>query len=611
MIVKQCQFPGRDDQGTYIHLVHPGYDNEHLVKEAAASLPQLEQIQKFLKGLSRQDGVLYALVSALGAGEYWGSNSNGDYFSEEALLHSPPGWHELPYDQQKLQGARWSWGYPTFYNAHAFQHHVNKDPARAFGEVEYVMWDPFMKRVLLVIGFSRRRATEMGAIGVLDRIENGEYPDVSMGCRVPYDVCSICADWSRITKNAKVDLAEHKRRPITGMSTVTREYCQHLTNELNRIYPDGRQVKMLNIHPKFFDLSVVFIGADKTSKILAKLAAGQCPIRHEAPMCKKGCTQCSPDHAIASGHVHDVWDREKAAMEKTAEEDALLKEAFGLEEFEEDPADERDVSNYFRKVRGSGPVPMHKRAEIVKRIRSNFSGKAIPALEATEPDIPKDVQDDMSRRLSDALSTAGGMGMVIKPREFQRMYIRAIGNPDLADDLDDRGLRFRMGRPPADDFRLSGSIVPAILSALRPLLGGRSAFGRPLHKRTIVVIQCGGVPKREESAELDHPLLDKVGSAYSAYRRDLIYKVAGLANTTLHENPWLLPHLTAGPGQGSFSGGIAKAGGSVLESMIGMLPTAYLNEVHTTDPISGYVREHCDLAGLTKAAGLAMHSGVA
>jgi hypothetical protein len=80
MITKQCQFSGVGSTGPLVQLLHPGYDNEHLVKTAAASPPQIQQIRAFVKRMPRNNGVLSVLVSALGAGEYWGSNSNGDYF---------------------------------------------------------------------------------------------------------------------------------------------------------------------------------------------------------------------------------------------------------------------------------------------------------------------------------------------------------------------------------------------------------------------------------------------------------------------------------------------------------------------------------------------------
>jgi hypothetical protein len=76
MITKQCQFSGVGSTGPLVQLLHPGYDNEHLVKTAAASPPQIQQIRAFVKRMPRNNGVLSVLVSALGAGEYWGSNSN-------------------------------------------------------------------------------------------------------------------------------------------------------------------------------------------------------------------------------------------------------------------------------------------------------------------------------------------------------------------------------------------------------------------------------------------------------------------------------------------------------------------------------------------------------
>jgi hypothetical protein len=85
--------------------------------------------------------------------------SNADWFGIDALLHVPPDWELMPADQQKLMGQRWQWGYPTFYNAYAYQHHVNKDPARAFGTVEYVLWDSRMKRVLLIDEVDDSRST--------------------------------------------------------------------------------------------------------------------------------------------------------------------------------------------------------------------------------------------------------------------------------------------------------------------------------------------------------------------------------------------------------------------------------------------------------------------
>lgn len=293
MIEKRCELLVHPDKGGVFQVVHPGYDEgPRLVKQGEVCSPAQEQLRVFLRSISPHPDKVYSLISALGAGEYWGSNSNSDYFGEAALLHTPQGWHDMSHRMQKAMGAKWEWGYPTFYNANVFQHHRNQDPKRAFGSIEYVYWDPLMKRVLLVVAFDRNRARAEGAEGVIDKIENGEFPSVSMGARVPFDLCSVCTDWDRITGNFRKDLAEHRKKAIRGLSVTTRDYCQHLMYERGKLYPDGRKVFMWNLHPKFFDLSCVFIGADKTSYVLAKLA-GRCPLRPEKNQCRGGCTDCA------------------------------------------------------------------------------------------------------------------------------------------------------------------------------------------------------------------------------------------------------------------------------------------------------------------------------
>lgn len=639
MITKQCQFSGKDDHGIYVHLVHPGYDNDQLVKTAAASPPQLEQIQRFLKSMSRADGVLYTLVSALGAGEFWGSNSNADWFGLDALLHVPPDWELMPSDQQKLMGQRWQWGYPTFYNAYAYQHHVNKDPQRAFGTVDYVLWDPRMKRVLLIVGIDRRKAQDLGANGVVDRIENGEYPDVSMGCKVPFDVCSICGETDLIRPHLGKPheiVKMHKQKPIRGVSTTTQEYCQHLKFELNKIYPDGQRVMMLNVHPRFFDISFVFIGADKTSKMLAKLASGQCPIRINVPICKQGCTQCNKQGVVPSHHIYNVWTKEKAASEDSIEEvkevlmdkedqfittlespsmlktaamsDELIKEAYGLEEFEEDPRETQSVSDYFDKKRTGRLV---KKSEIAKRVSSHF-GRRMPSLERSEPDIPHHIQDELAKDLPHGLSSAGGLGIVVKPREFQRMMLISSGNGELADDLDHRGIMFRQGAPADHGFRMADEVIPRLLSALMPLLHERSSFGPALHKRITIIIQKKPDMDHCPIHHMDNDLMNKISSAYTSYRRGLIYKTASLVTKAIHEKPEIVNSLFNGDLIRSFGGGIVKEGGNVVESLIGgTLPVMYLNQAYYGEPVSKYVQEHLSLDGLINAGELAAFGGLA
>lgn len=983
MLIKQCQFSGKDEDGVYFHLLHPGYKNTHLVKTASTKGAVLDEIDHVMSKVPRNSNTLYALVSAMGAWEYWGQNTNGDAFPEKSLIHTPQNWNDLPMAARPKIGRAWEWGYPTFYNAHAFQHHVNKDPARAFGSVVHAMWDPFMHRVLLVLAFERDKAEAMGAISVIDKIENGQFPDVSMGCfsagnlvtmsdgtrkpiesvcvgdrvithkgrakkvtevhkrrykgdlyaikaeahrvlrcthrhpflsfdsgdvkfkdshsnlkwreeieaepqwihaeclsdqmlvepiighyskelvgpkdvafarllgyylaeghlvrdkkgklagieltthkddavhdeidelcrvwgtvnppssrpransnksvsisifdkvlaelmlewagvystkkrlkesvifwnssmalemlgayangdgccyqgtikfstasedlawqltsilprfgilpsisrithkagsgfssedtfewvvhvgkqwaprlapycqklqtqevfktknsrmiyasnivtpireieamyvetdvynleveedesyvvegiavhncKVPYDLCTRCTDWDRVTGNPKADLASHRRDPIRGLSETTKDYCDHLTHELGRIYSDGVKAGMINLHPRFFDLSIVFIGADKTSKVMAKLA-GRCPIREKSAVCGS-CKDCD----ISSTHVYEVWTggREKVAeraersgavavslvdkKKRDRKNDRLLKKAF-LDYTS--PQEEAQLNNYFKKWK-------QKRAEIEKRVKSNFE-PMLPKIDDKEDDLPEDVINDISCDVPRGLSTAGSLGIVLKPREFQRTMLISMGKKSLANELDSRGTCFRCGAAPERMFSMDGDPIRSLIGKLLPLIAGRSAFGPAFHKRIIITVSGNGkgdpkgirVPESGDS----HPLLDKLSSAYSDYRRQLMYKVASDATRIVHEYPQVLSEFFPQALDLSFSSGLAKTGGDVMESLIGMMPTMYLNGAYLDEPVSRYIDAHPGIEGIVAAGVLATRGRVA
>jgi hypothetical protein len=253
MIIKQVQFKGVDSQGNV--LCQPIlFDSRGCLEKTASAIEMRSKlhprVQDFVRNIIPTPAGIYILVNALGAGEYWGSNVNGDFFPEKSLIHAPSNWEQLPFEEMRRIGKAWDYGFPTFMNAFPYKHHMNKDPSRAFGRVELAVWNPQMHRVELVIYLDRALCMQFDAMDVIERIERGEFPDVSMGCKVPYDVCMICEQQSK-TPN---------------------DYCQHAATMMNKILPDGRKVAVRNDFPRFFDISIVFIGADKTAKVMAKLA---------------------------------------------------------------------------------------------------------------------------------------------------------------------------------------------------------------------------------------------------------------------------------------------------------------------------------------------------
>jgi hypothetical protein len=268
---KYSLFSGsRSDGNPNIHLVEPG-SRYGMDKTAGLEMTKtgehLSGVQELIESIEPQSDRLYLLNSSLGAGEYVGFNLRGDWFSEEGLLHTPKGWDDIPVwdidtrrqranDTEKV--GNWgnlAWGFPTFYNAHRFRHHVNKDPNRAYGFVLGAFWDERMHRIILVTELIRSMCERLGSSDVYDRIARGEFPDTSMGAKVPYDVCAICGNIARSPKN----------------------YCEHVRKGasspygMRSILPDGRMCGVKNTHPRFFDDSLVFIGAEKSAKMMSNL----------------------------------------------------------------------------------------------------------------------------------------------------------------------------------------------------------------------------------------------------------------------------------------------------------------------------------------------------
>jgi hypothetical protein len=198
--------------------------------KTAASREYSPEVMAMIRDLKPEPGNTYSLINALGAGEFWSSNSNADYFAEDQL--NPEGTEK--------------YGFATFRKfARPYKHHINKPDSPAYGSVMGNVYNPRMHRVELLVKVANHLAPD-----IAERIEAGEDVPVSMGCKVPYDVCSICSNEAKSTA----------------------EYCDHMQYYPNKIMEDGRKVFVFNIRPRFFDISFVFVGADPTARVLSKVA---------------------------------------------------------------------------------------------------------------------------------------------------------------------------------------------------------------------------------------------------------------------------------------------------------------------------------------------------
>lgn len=231
---KLVTFAGYDNR-TGPHIFPIRADVDESIGHIKMARPLPPQIEQYIRTAEGTPGKTTLLIDAMGAGEFYGSNVNGDYFSRAALEHKGR-----------------DYGHETFMHyAYPFRHHVNKDPARAYGDkVILASYDPHMHRVLLIVRIDDKKCRD-----ILDDMEQGNYADVSMGAKVPFDRCSICGN-------------KAKSRG---------QYCPHLRYQMNKILQDGRRVFAHNDYPKFFDISFVTIGAEKASHVLKKVAGVAVP----------------------------------------------------------------------------------------------------------------------------------------------------------------------------------------------------------------------------------------------------------------------------------------------------------------------------------------------
>lgn len=212
--------------------VEPGdYTDEPVIRVIDLSAPLTKtaatsEIEDFIASLEPEPGYTYLHILAMSAGQWYSSNRNGDYFPEDNLIAYHKTFETNP--------------------AHLFRHHINKDKQKAYGVVIKSVYNEPMHRVEFVVKAKNELVQDVN-----DRIKNGDFPATSMALKIPSDTCSICGN------------VAHTRQ----------EYCTHLRNELNKLYPDGRKVFAINEAPfSGFDISIVIRPADPISAVLTKIA---------------------------------------------------------------------------------------------------------------------------------------------------------------------------------------------------------------------------------------------------------------------------------------------------------------------------------------------------
>lgn len=313
----------------------------------------------YIKSVQPKPGKTIVLVLAMGAYETYDLNRNGDGFNEFPYKQGvkptcgccdplPGGWIQ----QDEILPVHYK-SFEQF--GKNYLHHVNKDPVRAVGDVIKAFWNPVMHRVELLVGVENDKAPE-----IVNRIADGEYPAVSMGCRIKYDVCTICGH----------------RAP------TRKQYCHHLKNGMRQVAPNGLRAGALNPSPKFFDISWVIKPADQTGFMMKKVAY--------AYEVKSSAEQ---------GEYLDAVEEKRAAIRKVADMDKIIR---GI------PVDSK-----------STPLSPGELYNV-----QQFRDHVMPALVGHMPEFPESILKGFSKHpVANVLSTLSAAGVILTTPEFVKLIV--------------------------------------------------------------------------------------------------------------------------------------------------------------------------------------------
>jgi len=538
-----------------------------LVKTASYVHPLL---QEYEAEYHKDPNSIALVVTAMGSCDFWGQNVNGDRFDEDdGLTDEPEGLSTVPLSKRKefcLGPSGLMHGYTSFYRAGVYRQHVNKDFSKSFGSVELAVWNSVMHRVELVLVISRAKAKEFGHESLIQRIDDGYYPPVSMGCRVLFDICYIC-----------------------GNKAPTRaQYCEHTLRSMGKILPDGRQVGVRNPKPKFFDISLVEVPAAKEALAHRKLASehtcdGYCvpdsllktaaPARRTpilsvdlaaaekylaSPVKTAASTQTVDASAALLGIEREIM---QAALNFQIEKQVLLEKA-KAGTLSNKGADETIrqhralfVSQYGMDPENLQPIPIKeasapstlkiagtKKADIMKEVPA--LGGIIRALEGHDPlSLPDLSYLSEKGSLPQIASSTAPLGIILTPLEFQTIILLRRGMVDEATSLYERGLSFPQNTGVSDffwhprDFQVDDDLASLIpeRSFFRPYVEDRLlrslTSGGGIHRHCGAVCTCGS------SDEIQSPLLNSIGRLYNGYRQQVPHMVIRLTPKAIQDSP--------------------------------------------------------------------------
>lgn len=170
---------------------------------------------------------------AMGCGEDYGFNKNGDWWTRDGLVHESG-----------------NYGTHTFVkNGAYYLEHNNRGPEVARGKIKAAAYNFPMQRSELIVWGNKRKAEDDYQLA-----KAGKTLTFSMSARVPDDECSCCGHRAKKSK----------------------DYCRHLKLSMTQWLPSfSKFAYAINHKPNFFDISRVKNPADRIAHYLQYIVSDE------------------------------------------------------------------------------------------------------------------------------------------------------------------------------------------------------------------------------------------------------------------------------------------------------------------------------------------------
>jgi hypothetical protein len=415
----------------------------------------------------------------------------------------------------------------------------------------------------------------LGAMDLYSRIQNGEFPDSSMGSRVPYDRCSICGNKAR--------------NPA--------EYCSHVSQSamppygMGKLLPDGRRCGVYNDQPRFFDDSFVFTGAERSAKVMANVTQevkGANPYNQTIyPFTPKAVIKMASserDGVVTHAQTVDPQIELKIEMairqlplSSPAEKGALRYYAdmlragqqvkAGMLKSEELMHLDIQMKNMFLQTykvpiesfshvkdqlltairnlvtseqkKNLEKVAFYKWADLFKEIPADpkYISMAQSQTKGMRP-LPEEIMDMAAESPNNVLGQLGRMGVVLTPPEFQDVMLRN-SNPELAKVV--KVTRITFAPQPMDDSPIGSEfpIPSAVSSLLKSMIGSSLLENRSFSPSAVRIRIIKAEPNASDAPFIptDHPDLNEIGKLYNTYRYGLLKNMGAVDRFTTPITP--------------------------------------------------------------------------